>query len=247
MMNKRYKLIFPAVFLLAQSTAIYAQTCGFGCLGLSGVYGGYSYQFYNPEGLNKHLSSLAAQFNNGKDLKYERGEGFRIGANIFRAQFDNYFLTAKGYYQFMKEEQDVSGINDQGNPYFSSKLEMNHWGLGIDLGVPLFKYLSWKVVEGGVTFYKADLVYESELQDASSSYTYESSDVNVGYYVGTGLIIQIVPDYISIEGSAFYNKVKINDLINDSGEYLIGEGSKSSIMDMGNVSATLQVNIGVPL
>lgn len=244
-MSQYNKKLLVLLIILLPIGVINSQTCGFGCLGLSGVYGGYSYQFYKPDGLNKHLNNLAAQFSNGKTINYERGEGFRIGANIFRAQFDNYFLTAKGYYQFLKEEQDIKRNNEFGNSVLSSTLEMNHWGLGIDVGVPLFKFLSWKIVEGGITFYTTDLAYEYNVETLVTQ-SYESPDVNVGYYVGTGLIIELVPDYISLEGSAFYNQVSIDDLIDDEGNYLFGENSGMKIIEKGNLSATVQLNIGVP-
>lgn len=225
-----------------------AQTCGFGCLGLSGFYGGYSFQNYEPTGLNDHLSKLAQQFTSSQDeIKFNRGKGFRIGANIFRAKFSKYFLTAKGFYQFLKEEQTVSTSAGNENS-FKSVLELNHWGLGLDFGIPLARFLNWKIIEGGVTFYTTDLSNELNASDQEATENkFEHGDVNVGYYVATGLIIHIIKDYISIEGTAAYNQVTIEDLVDGDGNLLLGDNSSSSILDKGNFSATIQLNIGVPL
>ena len=241
--------ILSVLFVMFVYSPLHSQTCGFGCLGLSGIYGGYSYQFYKPDGINRYLNLRMLEIDlPDNKVNFKRGEGFRIGANLFRAQFDNYFLTAKGYYQFIKEQHESSEENPDGNPLFQSTLEMNHWGLGIDLGFPVFKFLSWKVVEGGVTFYTTDLnnVFDTPNIPLSEE-KYSNIDINVGFYIGTGLIINVIPDYVSIEGSAFYNKVKVEDLINDDGNFLFGENSKYRIIEKGNLSATVQLNIGVPL
>ena len=243
------KKIIVFVILFAGLATVSGQTCGFGCLGLSGFYGGYSAQFYDMTTLNNYLNDRLSQqgFANSK-INFETGYGARIGANIFRAQFDDYFLTAKGYYQFMKEEQEVSEFTNSANASFRSKLELDHWGVGVDFGIPVLKVLDWKIVEGGLTFYRTKLEYTyKEDDDNKFSDSYEQEKVNIGYYVGTGLIIHLIKDYISIEGTAVYNNVDIGNLVNDDGESMPNFDSGKSIMDKAGVTATVQLNIGVPL
>lgn len=225
------------------------QTCGFGCLGLSGFYGGYTYQNYKTDELNKHLNILLEEFNySGKKIDFSQGNGFRIGANIFRANFDTYFITAKGYYQFLSEDQALSEKGYDGAALFKSTLQLNHWAIGLDLGIPISRFFNWKVLEGGLTFYTAELNnnfnFEGQLVESRK---YQHSDVNLGYFIGTGLILNIIPDYVSIEGGAFYNNVSIDNLIDDDGNYFYGEYSKSKILEAGGFSTSLQLNIGVPL
>ena len=245
----KYVLKFILALLLVFGTKTFSQTCGFGCLGLSGFYGGFTYQNFEPTGLNNHLTDLAQQFaETSEKINFSSGKGFRIGANIFRAQFDSYFLTAKGYYQFIKEEKSISSFNSQKASQFKSTLEFNHWGLGVDFGIPISSVFNWKIIEGGVSFYTTDLVNEYELVDNSRlEDKFEQGDINVGYYIGTGLIVHIIKDFLSIEGTAAYNKVTIDDLIDANGNLLLGENSNASFLDKGNFSATLQLNFGVPL
>jgi hypothetical protein len=245
---KKYSIYIFSLLLIVNSIS-FSQTCGFGCLGLSGFYGGYSVQLIEPTGLNEHLTNLARQFSATADqIKFSKTEGFRIGANLFRAQFDKYFLTAKGYYQFLKQDKSINSFNSVSAREFNSTLELNHWGVGLDFGIPLFRFMNWKIIEGGVTFYTTDLSYSTIQQDNSSSeFKYEQVDVNVGYYVGTGVIIHIIEDHISIEGTAAYNQVSIDDLINADSNFLLGENSNRSVLDKGSFSASIQLNIGVPL
>ncbi len=242
---KKYTLL---VVLVLTSGSISAQTCGFGCLGLSGFYGGYSGQYYDMGTLNQLLNERLSEigFVNGK-MNFDSGYGVRIGANIFRAKFDDYFLTAKGYYQFLKEEQEVSENSNRNIILFNSKLELDHWGVGLDFGIPVLKVLDWKIVEGGLTFYRSKLENTLRVNDVTLSDNYEEEKISVGYYLGTGLIIHLVKDYISIEGTAVYNNVDISNMINNQGDYLLDPQSGKSIMDKAGVTATVQLNIGVPL
>jgi hypothetical protein len=242
---KIYTLL--AVIVLT-SGSISAQTCGFGCLGLSGFYGGYSMQYYDMSTLNELLNERLSQlgFKNSK-ISFKSGHGARIGANIFRAKFDNYFLTAKGYYQFLVEEKEVRETSNSNNSKFNSKLELDHWGVGLDFGIPVLKILDWKIVEGGLTFYRSKLENTLTVNNFILSNNYEEEKINVGYYVGTGLIIHLIKDYISIEGTAVYNNVDIGTMIDNQGDYLLEPGSGKSIMDKAGVTATVQLNIGVPL
>lgn len=248
-MKSIYKIFIFLFFSLTFTSKLAAQTCGFGCLGLSGFYGGYSVEYYDLDGLNRSLSELLESYDiKNSKFNFERGKGFRIGANIFRADFDDYFITAKGFYQFIKDTKQTNLKSADGKPLLESELELNHWGLGLDFGIPLFKFLNWKIVESGVTFFTASLNNKYNIQDELvSEVKYDEPEVKVGFYVGTGLIIHIIRDYISLEGTAVYNIIKIDHLINENGSELPNETAPYKFLAQGGVSATVQINIGVPL
>ncbi|MFH1198462.1 MAG: hypothetical protein V1720_22355, partial [bacterium] len=129
MLLSRCKIVCLFVVLNIMTGNMLAQTCGFGCLGLSGFYGGYSYQQFNADGLNQYLNSTLLDIVNDdvEQIEFKEGRGFRFGANIFRAKFDDYFITAKGFFQFLKEEKTRSG-NLNSNLQKKLELQMNYWG-----------------------------------------------------------------------------------------------------------------------
>lgn len=77
--NKIYYL-FLFFMLFNNYSKINAQSFGFGCLGLSGIYGGYTLQEFNAEGLNKSLNLYNSS--NSK-IDFKKSEGFRIGGIYF--------------------------------------------------------------------------------------------------------------------------------------------------------------------
>ncbi len=241
--------IFSFILFLLLASHVNAQSCGFGCLGLSGAFAGYTMQEFKADGLNKQFSLWATENGyTGKPIEFKRMEGIRIGANIFRADFDNYFLTAKGFYQFLKEEKELPVEQNNNGNRLNSELEMNYWGVGLDFGIPVFSFLNWKIVEGGVTFYNTDL--KNSVTDSENNkieYKYSNSDVNVGYYVSTGLIIHLVKNYVSLEGSAVYNFVTVDNLQDDDGIDFVSSQVNKNLIAEGGLSATVQLNIGVPL
>lgn len=224
-----------------------SQTFGFGCLGLSGFYAGFSQQQYSVDGLNAFVKNNYFGPIPTTSLEFKKGSGYRIGANIFRAKFDALFISAKGYYQFMKEnlEQTETGQNSVlKNKY---QLTMNHWGLAVDIGVPLFWIVDWKVVEGGITFHNTEFTYEA-FQDNNQIYEYkfEPEKNRINYHIGSGLIIHLVPDYISVEGTASYSFMKVDELINKT-DLTASPGKISNPISKGGFIATVQLNIGFPL
>ena len=124
---------------------------------------------------------------------------------------------------------------------------MNHWGVGIDLGIPLFWILDWKIAEANVTFYNTEFSQETLLNNVSQGeIKFKPDKNNIGYFIGTGLILHLVPDYISVEGTAGFNIFQIDKLSNDSGITIPSVSSKK-VIDKGNLSITLQLNVGFPL
>ena len=238
------KYLFILFFLF--SGLISAQSCGFGCLGLSGVYGGYSVEKYKLEGLNNELNSqLAALGNDEGVFKFNEMRGIRFGANIFRAKFSNFFITAKGFYQFLKNTQSTDAKNSAGKKLMESELSLNHWGFGIDLGFPLLSFVNLKLFDGGVNLYTSEITNRFNNTDKTIENNFKYSSMTTGYYIGSGLIIELIKNYVSLEGTAYYQMVSINNLVDDDGNKFPSSDGKTKFVDEGGISATVQLNVGI--
>jgi hypothetical protein len=125
---------------------------------------------------------------------------------------------------------------------------MNHWGVGIDIGINLFWILDWKIVEGDLTFFNSDFTQEKIINNISQgSNNFISGKNKKGYFLGSGLILQIIPDYVSIEGTIGYNFITIDSLIGSSGTGVLSPPSNSPLIEKGGLSTTIQLNVGFPL
>lgn len=252
-MIKIYKIFFyPVILFLGFFFPIgelNAQTFGFGCLGLSGFYGGYSIQQFNADGLNESIKFHYEELGiTDSDISFGEARGLRVGANIFRAKFDRYFITLKGYYQFLKEEKSIRSTAASGIYDDVHKLELNHWGIALDFGMPLFGFIDLKLVEGGIILYNAEVRSESTFNNLNlPEVIYSDSKSTMGYYLGTGLIIHIIPDYISLEGTAIYNFMEIKSLNEPNGLVLPLSSVNKNLVESGKLAAAVQLNVGFPL
>ncbi|MCK9279823.1 MAG: hypothetical protein M0P71_04320 [Melioribacteraceae bacterium] len=242
MIKNKFK--FFIVFALIYSTSIEAQSFGFGCLGLSGFIGGYSQMNYKVDNLNSLINSQYA----GLDSKitFKTGSGFKIGGNIFRARFESFFFSTKIYYQFFKEEKKISNL--VGGSFTNEKYEltMNNWNVAIDLGLPIFSFLDLKVVEGGFSFYTPNYNHQTIINnEVISDIDYENPDNNLSYFVGSGFILHIIPDYISLEGGAYYSFYKINNF--SYNQNLLYPNNESPLIEKGSIITSIQLNVGFPL
>lgn len=241
-MLQKYLLL---LILILNSISL-AQSCGFGCLGLSGVYAGYSVERYKLDGLNNTLNAeLSALGNNENIFKFHEMRGIRFGANIFRAKFSNFFITAKGYYQFLKNTQSTDAKNSLGKKTMESELLLNHWGFGIDLGFPLLSFVSLKLIDGGVNLYTSEITNRYNVTDQTVENNFKYSSMTTGYYIGSGLIIELIKNYISLEGTAYYQMVSINNIVDNSGIKFPSADGKTKFVDEGGISATVQLNVGI--
>lgn len=248
LLSQKYFYILVMVFTIAST--VKAQTFGFGCLGLSGFYAGISQNSYDANGINDFLNPVQLHLNNTNQsygaVKFEKGTGYRIGANLFRAKFDKVFITAKGYYQFLKEERSTKELVSGSNYTTNHTLSLNHWGIGIDFGVNLFWILDWKVLEGNVTFFSGNFNTENLKDNVFVNDTkYELDETKIGYFVGSGLILHLVPDYLSLEGTVGFSFLKLESLkrTDSLGNIIYINNAVPS----GGVSATVQLNVGFPL
>ena len=242
------KIHISILFLLSiLVSSINAQTFGFGCLGLSGFHGGYGVSFYNADGLNEELDLLYQNSSGSDDLKFERASGFRFGANLLRANFRKVFFTAKGFYQFSRETHDYV-YSSQTDTKDELALTTNHWGIGIDFGIPIFEALDWKLLEGGVKFYKVEFENKNvQGNEEIDSEKYKSDGTDIGYYVGTGLIVNLIRGYVSLEGTAMYNFFEIDKIYSENDTEFPSSSIDNPLIGNGGFAAAIQLNVGFPL
>jgi hypothetical protein len=247
------------IFLILSSIAFVtkAQTFGFGCLGFMGGYGGFSYQEYNPAGLNNYIESWnSLEFVHSPLDEFSSASGYRVGLNFFRATFQNgIIVTAKGYYQYLSKENKAGvGVSSSDDNY-SMDLTFNNWSLGFDVGWQFTKVISWKILDGSLNFNNVTLTETTNLPGETYVYKYKSDSGVIGYSIGSGIIVSIIKDYISIEGLAGYTYLSIDDLKYDDGTgFLAGNPEAMNIslehykfIDSGGFTAVIQLNVGFPL
>jgi len=232
---KKYLWVY-LIFFNAVIGNLTAQTCGFGCLGLSGAFAGYSYQSVNMDNLNNALV-----FENNK---FGSLTGYRFGVNLFRAQFDDFFVSIKGYYQILEQEETATGnLENIGNYDVSYKVQINNYGVGLDFGIPFSEMIDFKIVEAGLTFNDATYINKVNSQNFNDELKFTNSGTDMGYYLGTGFIFNIIKSYVSVEVSLYYSHIKISKMITDNGVSLL---DKSDFVNSGDIGYTLQLNIGLP-
>jgi len=250
-MLKKLNYIYIIILILTIPQIEKSQTCGFVCLGLSGVYAGYSFENYVADGLNQQLNNdLQSLGIYDQEFNFHSGQGFRFGLNIVRANFDSYFFSVKGYYQFLKEEQAVTALLLQREESeFKSKFEMNHWALGFDFGIPLVSFMDWKIIDGSIKFFNTKLTNQVLVNNVIINETnFSIPKITVGYAVGSGIVIHIIKDYLSLEGTGMYNFTNIEYLSNDlNSDRIPNENSKTNLVNSGGFSGIVQLNVGIPL
>jgi len=253
-MKKLFYSILIVSFILFGKN-IQSQTFGFGCLGFVGGYGGYTYQQFDATGLNEFIR----QFNDVKastlqsDLKeFKYTSGYRVGINIFRASFEGGFMvTAKGYYQSLGKKNEVTENIPEGTTNYSFDLDLKNWAIGFDVGINLTAGISWKILDGALHFNKVKLTNTVNTPGDTEIHKFISDENVFGYSVGTGLIVYIVEDYISIEGLAGYTGLTIDNMKLEEGTPFPPEPYNNqenvNFIDSGGFTAVVQLNVGFPL
>ncbi len=248
-MFKLSQKIFFLITILA--FPILPQAFGFGCLGFVGGFGGYSYQQYQPDGLNKYVTNFNSTYS-GYSLNqmadFSKAAGYRVGINVFRAKFTGLFITAKGYFQQLIEEHNAITPLEVDYKY---NLKLKSWGIGVDVGIPLTNRLSWKIVDGSLLINSASFTETINSSLGTSVNKFDNDKTEIGYSIGTGFIYDIIKDYISIEGVASYTLIEINKMKTENGRELLYSADIATNSDKfiraGGFSAVVQLNLGFPL
>jgi hypothetical protein len=254
-----FRTLFIVCICQFSAEVLNAQSFGFGCLGFVGGYGGFSYQRYDPKGLNDFINdfnelrsdSLVSPMEN-----FGKAQGYRVGLNLFRAKIENFVLTPKVYYQSVTEKHEALEKFKTGTRSTSMKLELRNWAIGVDLGISVTKDISWKVVDGALHF---NTVILTNTENSTGSQTivrkFRTESTTVGYTIGTGFILEIIDEYFSIEGVAGYTFLSIENLYDDNNTPFLNPAQLSEqasvidnkFIDAGGFNAVIQLNVGFPL
>ncbi|MHB1688523.1 MAG: hypothetical protein ACYCVH_14315 [Ignavibacteriaceae bacterium] len=241
--------------LLMISVSASAQSFGFGCLGFVGGYGGYSYQQYNPQGLNNYIQSFNTNHSNSLSSpmsKFGKAQGYRFGINFFRADIKGFILTTKGFYQSLSEKNQTSMNSSSETTTVIYQLQLTNWGVGIDLGTIITGALSWKIIDAALLYNSASFTNTINSPGPSTIINkYNSESSSFGYTIGTGFILDIIDQYVSLEGVAGYTVFKIDKMKQSDGtELTVSENSNEVMKNFisgGGFNAVIQLNVGFPL
>ncbi len=250
------KTITLLLFLfLIFNNVIKAQSFGFGCLGFVGGYGGYSYQAYDASGLNTYVNNF--NYSNKDSMlssmgKFGKATGYRVGINFFRANIKGFILTTKGFYQYLIEKNSATTISEQGNSTSIYELDIKNWGIGIDLGTTISGALSWKVIDAALLINTITFTNTRNMPGPETSVkSYSNENSVLGYSFGTGFILSIIDQYISIEGTAGYTLFNVDRMKSgDGNEMPLTENSTQPMRNFianGGFNAVVQLNVGFPL
>lgn len=247
--------LFQNIFLLLIIFSVnsYSQSFGFGCLGFVGGFGGYSHQQYKTDGLNNYVDNFNLQYVEYIDTKMQhfgKSSGYRVGVNVFRAKFTGFLITAKGFYQQLHEEHNSIVYQTAFGIAHEYDLKIRSYGIGIDLGIPVTSFLSWKIVDGSLLINGAKFTETINSSAGTAVNKFENEKTELGYSIGSGFIFEIIKNYISLEGSASYTQLTINKMINEDGSGILTFntiGSEDKFINGGGFNAVVQLNLGFPL
>lgn len=250
-----YKLFQKILFLvLIFASQILPQSFGFGCLGFVGGFGAFTYQQYNANGLNRYVANFNTTYSEYLDNEmgeFTKATGYRLGVNVFRAKFSGLFFTAKGFYQQLLEDHSARVYQTAIGIDYEYDLKIKSWGIGADIGIPVTDFLSWKILDGSILVNSARFTETINSSQGTAVKKYVNDETEIGYSLGTGFIIEIIKNYISIEGSASYTQLTIDKMVNEDGSGNLNFNSRSSseenFISGGGFNAVVQLNLGFPL
>jgi hypothetical protein len=243
------------LFIIFLSFQIFPQSFGFGCFGFVGGYAGYSYQKYEPGSLNEAVRNFNLNTSNGTAeiiSDFGTAQGYRIGLNFFRAKFSDFFISVKGYYEVLTENQSYSFVSSNNSISGAIDFNLKSWNFGLDFGIPVTNLLSWKIIDGTIHFNNAQITHKQNLNDNISDIRYTNDNPDLGYSLSTGFIYSIVEDFVSLEGTAGYTFLKIKKMTADDGtEFSLGPNKnklpETNFINNGGFNAVIQINVGFPL
>jgi hypothetical protein len=224
-------------------------------LGFVSGYGGYSYQKYDAVGLNNYVTGFNDTYKGSLSSPmglFGELTGYRVGINFFRANITGFILTTKGFYQNLTEKNSASINSTDGSSNALFELDLKNYGIGFDLGTSITHILSWKVVDAALLYNMADFTdTRNSFGPTTVVMEYNNQKYVLGYNIGTGFILQIIKEYISLEGTAGYTAFSIDRMTGNNGQQMpLTENSgqpMSNFIEAGGFSAVVQLNIGFPL
>ena len=258
LIRNKYSFLLLIVITFFSTEKIFSQDIGFGCLGLIGGFVGYEIQNYKSQTIN-----LYSQFYNEKNKnsivdpfkKFGEARGFRFGLNLFRKNYSGFIVTIKTSYQEISEKDNQVIFVNGSEQINMLELDFRNFSLGIDLGTTITPALSWKVIEASLIYYQTEIVETVNPAGMQSSIKYyKHKNPEFGYNLGTGFILHLIKNYISLEGSASYSIFNIKEVTDDDGKIFFYDNPEQNLMQTrenlitsGGVNLVIQLNIGFPI
>ena len=124
--------------------------------------------------------------------------------------------------------------------------------MGFDVGWQFTKVVSWKILDGSLNFNNVTLTETTDLPGETYVNKYKSDSGVIGYSIGTGIIVAIIKDYVSIEGLVGYTHLVIDDVYDEAGTkflnpYITQLNGANKFIESGGFTAVIQLNVGFPL
>ena len=121
-----------------------------------------------------------------------------------------------------------------------------------DLGTEITGGLRWKVVDAAVLFNSAKFTTTQNLPNAVTIVDqYKSESTSIGYTIGTGFILEVIEEYVSLEGVAAFTQFSIDKMKTDEGNYFVAaqniQSAGKKFIEKGGFNAVIQLNVGLPL
>jgi hypothetical protein len=254
------RIAYP-VFLAAMFAAVsYGQNIvlGFGCFGALSGFVGYEIRDVEATGLNAYLDAIGTDVGFSRELeepfeKFETLYGFRFGVNFARVDFDPLFFSVKGYYAGLSKK-NFAWIDYDGERFENYvELKTNNFAVGVDFGVTVVEWLRWKAIDAALTITSARLTGSFTEPGARANVTrYEGEEYKFGYNLGSGVIVNVVGEYVSLEGTIAYAHAPVGSLREVDEETFLPEtpgglSPMTNAIDRGGISTSVQLNLGFPL
>jgi hypothetical protein len=247
-------LILLTLFLTANNS--YSQEFGFGCLGFVGGFAGFESSAFKPNDFNNYIAdfnetrkdTLSQSLNSFGDSK-----GFRFGINFFRHNYDGLLITAKGSYSSLSQKNNAAFLSNNLTFSHSYEISLQNFSIGVDFGTSISSLLDWKVIDAALIINRTKLTRtRNSPNQASQIDNYASEKFAIGYTLGSGFILKLVSDYISLEGSIGFSFFEVGRMKNDSdNSYLTYRESSDVPMEKfikaGGLSGIIQLNLSFPL
>ena len=252
---KVFKLILASLIFLPAMVFGQSNKFGFGCLGLVGGFAGYEVKNYETPGLNGYISA----FNNLRrdSLLSPMGDfgmlkGYRLGMNLVRNRISGLEYTVKVFYENLTELKEAQ-IKGKYSIYKNSlELKQTVFGAGIELGTPLSKLITWKILELEATYGNAVLFKKTEdINDPVSRVKYSSDKYRFGFNFASGFIFYLIGQNISLEGKMGYSEYSIGVMTDENGNKLTVEENSTEVMEApitkGGLFYGVQFNLAIPI
>ena len=247
--------LFILFVVLGLSAEAQSTKFGFGCLGLVGGFAGYEVKNFEATGINQYIRA----FNElRKDsLLSSMGEmgqakGYRLGMNLIRNRVSGLEYTVKVFYETLSELKEAQIKGRSGIYKNSLELKQNVLGAGLELGTPISKIISWKILELEFTYGTLQLFKKTDdINDPVSRVKFTADNYRAGFNFASGFIFFLIDNNISLEGKMGYAEFAVGTMTDEEGKNLTTTENSTTVMDTpitkGGLFYGVQFNLSIPL